>query len=148
MSVSSHQRVNNRETPETTYYVYDIVGQRVRRVMEWEASEGVTPTRKLEIIYIGGFEIYREYDTDGQEIKSECKMFKVKYARGKFIVNIKIKTKVGADNVELIQVIRFSLGNRLGSISIKLDETAKLFSYEDLTKQPKWNQRAEEQTGG
>ena len=57
--------VNNGGTPEITYYVYDAAGQRVRKVTERQAAEGETPTRRKERIYLGGFEIYREYDGGG-----------------------------------------------------------------------------------
>ena len=40
-------------TPETTWYIYDAAGQRVRKV--WEKSPGLTEER----IYLGGFEIFR-----------------------------------------------------------------------------------------
>ena len=60
-----------RRTPETTYYVYDAGGQRVRKVTERQAAAGQTPTRKKERIYLGGFEIYREYQNDGDTVTLE-----------------------------------------------------------------------------
>ena len=44
----------------TAYYVYDASGQRVRKVTERQNG-----TRKSERIYLGGFEIYREYNGNG-----------------------------------------------------------------------------------
>ena len=58
----SSRCVERRGTPETTYYVYDAAGQRVRKVTERQTAPGATPTRMKERIYLGGFEIYREYD--------------------------------------------------------------------------------------
>ena len=52
--------------PETTYYVYDAAGQRVRKVIETQNG-----TRKEERIYLGGFEIYREYDGNGTTVTLE-----------------------------------------------------------------------------
>ena len=43
-----------------TYYVYDAAGQRVRKVTEPATAAGL----KDERIYLGGFEIYREYAGD------------------------------------------------------------------------------------
>ena len=56
----------NDGTPETTYYVYDAAGQRVRKVTERQNG-----TRKNERIYLGGFEMYREYDGDGMSVSLE-----------------------------------------------------------------------------
>ena len=54
-------------TAETTYYVYDAAGQRVRKVTERQNG-----TRQgEERIYLGGFEIYREYDGDGTTVTLE-----------------------------------------------------------------------------
>ena len=62
-SVAGHRRgryANDGGTPETTYYVYDAAGQRVRKVTERQNG-----TRKDERIYLGGFEVYRKYDGSG-----------------------------------------------------------------------------------
>src|SRR5262249_11501768 len=52
MQASSTQVFNNG-TPETTYYVYDASGQRVRKITERQAAEGATPIRINERIYLG-----------------------------------------------------------------------------------------------
>ena len=44
----------------TAYYVYDAGGQRVRKVTERQNG-----TRQKERIYLGGFEVYREYNGIG-----------------------------------------------------------------------------------
>ena len=44
----------------TAYYVYDAGGQRVRKVIEPQNG-----TLREERIYLGGFEIYREYNGIG-----------------------------------------------------------------------------------
>jgi hypothetical protein len=59
------QQVVNSGSPETTYYVYDAGGQRVRKVTERQGSDGATPARMNERVYLSGFEIYREYDASG-----------------------------------------------------------------------------------
>ena len=65
LSATSRQVVNDG-TAETTYYVYDAAGQRVRKVTERQNG-----TRKNERIYLGGFEIYREYDGSGNSVTLE-----------------------------------------------------------------------------
>ena len=62
---ASSAQVFNAGTAETTYYVYDASGQRVRKVTERQAATSQTPTRMKERIYLGGFEIYHEYQVDG-----------------------------------------------------------------------------------
>ena len=57
--------------PVTTYYVYDGGGQRVRKVTERRPRPGELPTRMKERIYLGGFEIYREYEMDGSTVSFE-----------------------------------------------------------------------------
>ena len=56
LQATSKQVVNNGGTPETTYYVYDAAGQRVRKVTELASGQV-----KDERIYLGGFEIYRRH---------------------------------------------------------------------------------------
>jgi hypothetical protein len=59
---ATSQQAINSGTPEITYYVYDASGQRARKVTERQAGAGQTPTRMKERIYLGGFEVYREYN--------------------------------------------------------------------------------------
>jgi hypothetical protein len=49
----------NAGTPETTYYVYDGSGKRVRKVTERQAGNGVMPTKKSQRLYLGAVELYR-----------------------------------------------------------------------------------------
>ena len=48
LQATSPQVVNNDGTPETTYYVYDASGQRVRKVTERQAAPGGKATRSSE----------------------------------------------------------------------------------------------------
>ncbi|GAP91519.1 hypothetical protein SAMD00023353_3101290 [Rosellinia necatrix] len=72
LRVSSTQIVNEG-TPETTYYVYDRQGRRVRKVTERATSTNGSPqaTKLKETIYLAGYHIYRTYNGDGQTIKRE-----------------------------------------------------------------------------
>jgi RHS repeat-associated protein len=78
LHASSRQVVNEGGTPETTWYVYDSGGQRVRKVTERQAAEAETVTRKAERIYLGNFEIYREYENDGATVKLERETLHIK----------------------------------------------------------------------
>ena len=64
LSATSRQAVNPTPTPdkvpETTFYVYDASGQRVRKVTELQDG-----SLKAERMYLGGFEIYRVFKGNG-----------------------------------------------------------------------------------
>ncbi|MFB7450729.1 SpvB/TcaC N-terminal domain-containing protein [Streptomyces sp. NPDC056194] len=60
------RQVVNDGTPETTYYVYDSAGERVRKVTV-TAAGGLKNERR----YVGGFEVYREYGTGGTVLERE-----------------------------------------------------------------------------
>ena len=53
---ATSKQVANNETSETTLYVYDASGQRVRKVTELANGQ-----IKDERIYLGGFEIYQKH---------------------------------------------------------------------------------------
>ena len=55
------RQVVNSGTPETTYYVYNSSGERVRKVTENQAAAGAAATLREERIYLGGVEIYRRH---------------------------------------------------------------------------------------
>ena len=50
----------------TSFYAYDAAGQRVRKVIERQNG-----MRQKDRIYLGGFEVYREYDSAGTGITLE-----------------------------------------------------------------------------
>ena len=66
LQATARQVVERRQRRRRTYYVYDAAGQRVRKVTERQNG-----TRKNERIYLGGFEVYREYDGDGIDVSLE-----------------------------------------------------------------------------
>ncbi|KAF9885168.1 hypothetical protein FE257_000694 [Aspergillus nanangensis] len=72
LSVSTSQRVN-QGVPETTWYVYDASGARVRKVTERAQDTAEQDSRKLRETYtlgvLSGYEIHREY-TGTDSVKS------------------------------------------------------------------------------
>jgi RHS repeat-associated protein len=108
------------------YYVYDSAGQRVRKVIE--SLGGV---KRKERIYLGGFEIYREYEANGQTIKLERESLHVMDdARRIALVETQTIQDGNAIN-DPMPLQRYQLGNHLGSASLELDENGDLISYED-----------------
>jgi RHS repeat-associated protein len=118
---------------EMTYYVYDAGGQRVRKVTERQAAAGRTPTRLKERIYVGGFEVYREYGGDGATVTLERETLHVMDDK-KRIALVETKTIDGGAAVRSpTSLIRYQLGNHLGSTSLELDDQAQMISYEEYT---------------
>jgi RHS repeat-associated protein len=122
------RQVVNSGTPETTYYVYDAAGERVRKVTERQAGAGQAPTRLKERIYLGGFEIYREYNGNGSVVTLERETLHVMDDQQR-IALVETRTK-GQDNSPQ-QLIRYQLGNHLGSVSLELDAQGRVISYEE-----------------
>ena len=125
---ASARQVVNSGTPETTYYVYDAGGQRVRKVIEHHAEVSQTPTPKQERIYLGAFEIYREYSSGGSAVSLERETLHV--ADGKRRIAL-VETRTQGDDGSPPQLLRYQLGNHLRSASLELDETGAIISSEE-----------------
>lgn len=106
-----------------SYYVYDASGQRVRKVQEHNGGA------KEERIYLGGFEIYRKRLAG--EIKFERETLHVMDDKQR-IALIETKTIDIASPLTLQPSrTRYQFGNHLGSVSLELDGTGQLISYEE-----------------
>lgn len=110
----------------TAYYVYDNTGQRVRKVIE--AQSGV---RQKERLCLGGFEIYREYNSNGAAIVLERESLHIMDGKQRIAVTetqtIQSGSRVNAP--EPLQ--RYQFSNHLGSASVELDRDGALISYEE-----------------
>ncbi len=108
----------------TAYYVYDAAGQRIRKVVE--KSLGLTEER----IYLGGFEIFRKRNGTGT-ITLERETLHVMDDQQR-IALVETRT-VDTNNTERTpaKLVRYQLGNHLGSASVELDDQAQLISYEE-----------------
>jgi RHS repeat-associated protein len=125
------RQVENEGTPATTYYVYDAAGQRVRKVTEHQAAAGQTPTLMKERIYLGGFEIYREYGNDSDTVKLERETLHIMDDKQRVaLVETRTLDTAGNDPASQ-QLIRYQFGNHLGSASLELDDQARIISYEE-----------------
>lgn len=120
LSATSKQVVNNGE-PETTYYVYDASGQRMRKV-----TERLNGARKNERIYLGGFEAYREYDANGNNVTLERETLHVMDDQRRIAI---VETRT--DRTAPEQIIRYQFGNHLGAASLELDDVGQIISYEE-----------------
>jgi RHS repeat-associated protein len=133
LRATSKQVVGNGGTPETTYYVYGSAGQRVRKVTERQAAPGQRPTRKEERIYLGGYEVYREYNNNGATVTLERESLHVMDDKQRIaLVETRTLDTAGNDPTPS-QLIRYQFGNHLGSASLELDDQAQIISYEEYT---------------
>jgi len=107
--------------PETTYYVYDAAGQRVRKITETQSA-----ACKDERIYLSGFEIYRKYAGANAGLVRET----VHITDDKQRIAL-IDTRNDIDDGTAQQLIRYQFGNHLDSSTLELDDQAQLISYEE-----------------
>jgi RHS repeat-associated protein len=108
----------------TAYYVYDGDGQRVRKVIE--AQNG---TRQKERLYVGGFEIYREYD--GVAVSLERESLHVMDDKQRIAIVDTQTVQSGRALEAPLPLLRYQLGNHLGSASVELDESGALIAFEE-----------------
>ncbi|WP_223297266.1 SpvB/TcaC N-terminal domain-containing protein [Catenulispora acidiphila] len=109
------------------FYVYDSSGQRVRKV--WEKSSGPVEER----IYLGGFELFRRRENLGGEQVStfERETLHVMDDTGRLALVETRTLDLAGDDKAPRRLIRYQLGNHLGSTSLELDEQAQIISYEE-----------------
>jgi len=123
LQATSKQLVcNNNKPPETTYYVYDGKGQRIRKVTELSGG-----SKKEERIYIGAIEIFKKYSGNHRGLERTTIHVMDDHRR---IAMIDSRNNVN-DNTEL-QIVRFQLANNLGSVNIELDDLGSIISYEEF----------------
>src|SRR5262249_50193449 len=106
------------------YYVYDAGGQRVRKIIETQNG-----ARQEERIYLGGFEIYREFEGDGDAVKLKRESLHI-MDDGQRIALVETRTQGDEPDIP-VRLIRYQLGNHLGSAGMELDENGALISYEE-----------------
>jgi RHS repeat-associated protein len=132
LQATSQQVRNDAGTPEITYFVYDASGQRVRKVTERQADAGQVPTRMKERIYLGGFELYREYSGDGSTVTLERETLHIMDDKRRIAL---VETKIVDAETPVVgdpqPVIRYQLYNHLGSASLELDGAGQVISYEE-----------------
>jgi RHS repeat-associated protein len=125
---SARQRVKS-DRPETTWYSYGDDGIRVRKTTMRQAKEGEEPTRKSERKYIGPFEIYREYESDGATVLMEKESLNVMNG-SKRVTLIETLTQ-GRSSCGPLQLMRYQYVNHQSSSVLELDENAHIISYEE-----------------
>ena len=125
LKATSRQVRTDGGTPEITYYVYNSDGERVRKVTERDNG-----ARKEDRIYLGGFEIYRKYNGSGSTMNLERETLHILDDQERIAL---VETRTVGDDGSARQLVRYQLGNHLGSVILELDDNARLISYEEYS---------------
>ncbi len=104
------------------YFTYGADGQRVRKV--WEK----TGTLKDERIYLGSYEIYREKTSGVTQLERQTLHV---MDGAKRIAMVETKTIGGG--TPLVDMMRYQLGNHLGSAVLEVNEAGLIISYEEYS---------------
>jgi YD repeat-containing protein len=111
LHASQKQAVNNG-AGEKTYYDYDASGKRVRKVTE---SRHGKP--KDERIYLGGFEVYRKYNGNGETVTLQREMLHVMDDTQR-VALVETRTRLEAADPASRKLVRYQLCNHLGSAAL------------------------------
>jgi RHS repeat-associated protein len=123
---ATSQQVVNCGTPETTFYVYDTDGQRVRKVTERQGG-----SRKAERLYVGQFDLYRKYEGDGATVVLERETLQVLDDKQRIAVVETLTLDRRNAFLSSEPALRCQLANHLGSASLVLDKAGEFISYEE-----------------
>lgn len=114
-------------TPETTWYVYDGDGMRVRKVTDAAAAAGVDPVRRFERYSFEGVEIQRDHDGAGAITAQHTTVHVFDDTGLIALVEADSMPGVGAP-----PLVRYQSINHLGSTSLETDSAAAIISYEEF----------------
>ncbi len=110
----------------TAYYVYSAAGQRVRKVIDRQNG-----TRREERLYLGGYELYREYNGNGATVVLARETLHIMddARRIALLETQTIDSQVPIPNPQ--PLIRYQFANHLGSAGLELDDAGRVISYEE-----------------
>jgi RHS repeat-associated protein len=111
------------DSGDVTYYGYDAAGQRARKATD----AAFRKTRKSERVYVGPFELYREYAPDGT-LTLERETLHVLDGKQRIAL---VETRTAGTDSGLAELIRYQVNNHLNSSVLELDESAHVISYEE-----------------
>ena len=114
---AARTQVRNDGAGETNYYVYDSSGLRVRKVIESASGH-----RRSERVYLGGFEVYREFAADGTSVDLERTTLHVMDDKRR-VALVEMRGEESS--------LRYQFENHLGSACLELDEDAAVITYEE-----------------
>lgn len=127
LQATSKQRVTNGTTPETTYYVYDSKGDRVRKATESQGGAGAVRLIK-ERIYLKDNETFRKYNAANGNVDLERRTVHVDSEKER-VMTVDHRTKGTDEGAE--RLMRYQVNNYLQSSCLELDQNGQLISYEE-----------------
>jgi RHS repeat-associated protein len=144
------KQIVRKGKPETTWYVYDINGWRVRKVTERQTSTRVDrepskndfgTDRLKQSIYVGEFEIFQKYGESGTVVQPQCRKLSdeiveettLSVSDGRRIALVQRRTKQKDGHNLPVSTTRYQLSNKIGSVTLDLDETGHIFTYEEYS---------------
>jgi RHS repeat-associated protein len=104
------------------WYRYDAGRQRIRKRVEKHNGS------IAERLYIGGIEIYREYNGD-TEPTLERETLHIMDDKQRIAM---VETRTQGDDGSIEQLVRYQIGNHLGSVSLELDVLGRVITYEEF----------------
>ncbi|MGW3614796.1 SpvB/TcaC N-terminal domain-containing protein [Micromonospora sp. NPDC005163] len=110
------------------WYAYDAGGRRMRKVIESQGG-----TRRKERIYLGVFEVYREYDAAGTTVQLQRESLRVLDDQAQVAIVETLTVDQGADTADPVPLQRYQLANHLRTASVELDDAGALISLEEFT---------------
>jgi RHS repeat-associated protein len=128
LKLTQRQKVNGDDADgvahqgERTWYVCDFTGERVRKVTELPTGQV-----KDERTYFGALELYRR--NGGNPLVRETLHVMDDRQR---VALVEARTQ-GTEPGVPARLVRYQLGNHLGSASLELGEQAQVISYEEYT---------------
>ncbi|KAH6984363.1 virulence plasmid 65kDa B protein-domain-containing protein [Ilyonectria sp. MPI-CAGE-AT-0026] len=113
--------------PETTWFVYDSDGNRVRKVTERATlTTGGSNTKLKQKLFLDGAEIFQRYGGDGISFQSTTITSRINGSASGDAPLVMIETE--ANEQDAPELIRYSL-----SPSLEVDDQARVVSYEEYS---------------
>ncbi|KAF3916507.1 hypothetical protein ABW20_dc0101243 [Dactylellina cionopaga] len=116
---SSSTQVFRNGIPETTWYVYNSSGKRVRKVVD-NAATNTPPTKMKETIYLPQCTIYQRYKGNGKDVKTRIASSEIASGQSHFAIAEKL--------TDAPLLMRYQLGD-----SLELDDKGQVISYEEFS---------------
>lgn len=107
----------------TSYYNYDLEGNRSRKVVE--KPGGIREER----YYFGGYEVYRKFISNS--LDKERETVHIMDDRERFVIIDTLTVENGVTLTTPVATIRYQYSNHLGSACLELDGSAAIISYEE-----------------
>ncbi|KAM0252481.1 hypothetical protein ACHAP5_001129 [Fusarium lateritium] len=135
LQASSQQRVTNESvtTGETTWYVYNSSGERMRKVTDrLQTADMSAPSKLKETIYIGHCEIQRVFEGDGLTARTEIRTSQITESSSSAGPLVSIEETNGGGSGSAGGIAKQLLRYRM-SANLELDDTGGVVSYEEYT---------------